>query len=140
MDVSPVTYQPVAPGASLAGSVALAGSAGGATSASGQVAQVAPVPNPQTLPSSQSDAGSTTPSSAQLAQAISHVNDTFTQRAQNLYATFGKDASTGISVVKIVDKNTKEIISQIPSKQMLAFAQFLDQSQGKGGQLLDVKA
>jgi len=136
MDVSQVTFQPASPGTAIASSATVAGSAGGGIAGSAQVVPAASSSAPQNTDT----AKQATSTQAQIAQAVNQVNDTFAQRDQNLYATFGKDQTTGISVVKIVDKNTKEVISQIPSKEIIGFAQFLDQSQGKGGQFLNVKA
>jgi flagellar protein FlaG len=140
MDVSTVAFQPVSSGAETpSGTTAVVGQKsdsmqGAAHSVPAAVKQV-----PQKTDSKPA-ASSPTPSPEKLAQTINHVNETFNQRGQNLYASFEKDQATGISVVKIVDKSTKEIISQIPSKEMVGFAQFLDQSQGKGGQLLNIRA
>jgi flagellar protein FlaG len=145
MDVSTVAFQPVSSGADTAsGSSAVVGqksdgmqgAAHSVSAAVKQVSQNTDSKNTDTKPA----VSSPTPSPEKLAQTINHVNETFSQRGQNLYASFEKDQATGISVVKIVDKSTKEIISQIPSKEMVGFAQFLDQSQGKGGQLVNIRA
>lgn len=80
------------------------------------------------------------PSSNQVAKAVKQINDTFSQRNQNIYATLGIDKATGIEVVKIVDTNTNETIVQYPSKAVLAAAQALEQPQGSGGQLINIKA
>jgi flagellar protein FlaG len=42
---------------------------------------------------------------------------------------FTVDESTGESVIKVMDKATKEVIRQIPSKEMLEIAQALDRFQ-----------
>ena len=76
----------------------------------------------------------------QLAQAIKQVNDAFSQKGQNLYASFEKDKITGIHVVKIIEKKTNEIIRQMPPKEIVAFAQSIDAAQGWRGQLLLDKA
>ena len=44
--------------------------------------------------------------------------------------TISLDDDTGITVVKVVDKNTKEVVRQIPSEEMLAIAKALDTVQG----------
>ena len=80
------------------------------------------------------------PSSDHLAQAVKQVNDSFTQRGQNLYASFEKDKITGINIVKIVDKKTNETISQMPPKEMVEFAQMIELPQGARGQLLHDRA
>lgn len=43
---------------------------------------------------------------------------------------FSIDEDTGTSVVKIMDKETKELIRQIPSEEMLAIAKALDTIKG----------
>ena len=80
------------------------------------------------------------PSLSQLARAVSQVNDAFSQKGQNLYASFEKDKITGIHMVKIVEKKTNEIIRQMPPKEVIAFAQTLEASQGGRGQLILDKA
>lgn len=94
-----------------------------------------------TLPAS--NTGTSTrdaPSSDSLAQAVKQVNDSFTQNGQNLYAAFEKDKATGIDVVKIVDKKTHETIRQLPLKEMVALAQFLQNPQGLRGKLIHTTA
>ena len=70
-----------------------------------------------------------------LEQAIKQVNDAFNQSGKNLYASFEKDKATGITVVQITEKTTKEIVSQIPSKEIIALAQSID-AQGRIRQLM----
>ncbi|MEJ1958569.1 MAG: flagellar protein FlaG [Nitrosomonadales bacterium] len=144
MDVSSTTFQPAISGANNAsGTGVVAESTGGNTSGTVQNnVPATPNPAPQNIDSTNPApaSGSQNLSAQQLAQAIKQVNDTFTERAQDLYATFAKDPATGTTVIKIIDKNTKDVVSQIPTKEMLAFAQLLDQSQGQRGQLLNVQA
>jgi flagellar protein FlaG len=47
------------------------------------------------------------------------------------------DQDTGLKVVKIIDKNTKEVIRQIPSETMLKIAKYIDELTGL---LFDKKA
>jgi flagellar protein FlaG len=79
------------------------------------------------------------PSEERVAQAVKQVNEAFTQKGQNLYAAIERDKATGINVVKVLDKNTREVISQFPSKAIVAMAEAL-QSQGSKGQLIHVSA
>jgi len=80
------------------------------------------------------------PSSNQVAKAVQQMNDTFSQRSQNVYATIGVDKATGVEVVKIVDRNTNQTIIQYPSKAALAAAQAIQHPQGAGGQLINTNA
>lgn len=43
---------------------------------------------------------------------------------------FSIDKESGSTVVKVIDRSTKEVIRQIPSKEMLEMAQALDRLQG----------
>jgi uncharacterized FlaG/YvyC family protein len=84
-------------------------------------------------------AASTQPPSAdQLSQAINKANDAFAQRNQNLYASIETDKTTGIGVVKIIDKDSLETINQYPSKAIVEIAQSLQTS--SVGQLINAKA
>lgn len=80
------------------------------------------------------------PSLERIAQAIKQVNDAFVQNGQNLYAAFEKDKATGINVVKILDKTTKEEVSQYPSKAIIAIAESLSQSNEGKVHLMNISA
>lgn len=75
-----------------------------------------------------------------IAEAIKQVNDAFSQIGQGLYASYQKDKITGIDVVQFRDANTKEVVRQIPSKEILAVAQSLSLPSGIQGQLIYDKA
>lgn len=81
-----------------------------------------------------------TPTPERIAQAVKQVNDDFIQKGQNLYALYEKDKSTGINVVKVLDKNTQEVISQFPPKDIIAIAEGIDQFQAAKGRLIHVSA
>lgn len=68
------------------------------------------------------------------------MNDAFAQKGQNLSASIERDKATGISVVKFQDTVTKEVISQYPSKAIIAMADAFDQSQAAKGRLVNVSA
>lgn len=97
-------------------------------------------PTPSKAGTPGTDETSKAPSQNQLAQAIKQVNDAFSQKGQNLYASFEEDKITGIQVVKIVEKKTNEIIRQMPPKEIVAFAQSLEVEQGWRGWLILDKA
>jgi len=94
--------------------------------------------SPVTTKKASSATADTLPSPApdRVAQAIKQMNDAFTQKGQDLYATFEKDKIAGIDIVKIMDKKTNEVIRQLPPKEIVAFAQALELPQGWRGQLL----
>lgn len=99
-----------------------------------------PSPVAQRLTPAESDGITRAPSPERVDQAIKQVNETFTQKGQNLYASIERDKSTGIPVVKVLDKVTNEVISQFPSKEIIAIAEAIDQSQEDKGQLINVSA
>jgi len=80
------------------------------------------------------------PSPERVAQAVKQINDDFVQKGQNLYASIERDKATGINVIKFQDSITKELISQYPSKAIIAMAEALGQSNAAKGQLLNVSA
>lgn len=80
------------------------------------------------------------PSHERIAQAVKQVNDAFTQKGQNLRVWIEKDDATNINVIKLQDKTTKEVISQYPSKAIIAMAEAISQSLDEKGQLIYVKA
>ena len=84
----------------------------------------------------------TTPASSpeRVAQAMQQVNDAFAQKGQDLYAAIERDKASGITVVKVFDKNTKEEVSQFPSKAMIAIADAISQSNEGKVQLMHVSA
>lgn len=73
-----------------------------------------------------------------IADAINQVNEVLAAKGQNLYAALETDKETGINIVKFLDKSTKEVISQFPSKEILAIAEALGKNQEDKGQLLYV--
>ena len=75
-----------------------------------------------------------------ISQAISRVNDYFVQKEQNLFAFIEKDGTSGVKVVKIIEKGTERIVSQFPSKAIVAIAEMIDRSTEGTINLLHVKA
>lgn len=80
------------------------------------------------------------PDAEQIANAVDQVNHAFAEKKQNLRASIERDETTGISVVKVTDKDTKELISQFPSKEVLAIAEAIRQYQEDKGYLVNVNA
>jgi flagellar protein FlaG len=61
-------------------------------------------------------------------QAMKQVAEAVQSKASNLQ--FSVDEGTGTTVIKVVDTQTKEVIRQIPSEEMLAIARSIEDSQG----------
>lgn len=64
----------------------------------------------------------------QLKAAVKAAND-FVSLVNNSLE-FNVDKDTGMTVVKVIDKNTNDVIRQIPSEEMLAIAKALDTVKG----------
>ena len=87
-----------------------------------------PATTTQNLQETQATTQSVQGSREQLKEAVKATND-FVSLVNNA-VEFNLDDDTGITVVKVVDKNTKEVVRQIPSEEMLAIAKALDTVQG----------
>ncbi len=70
-----------------------------------------------------------TPTSAQVQQAVQMIGRAIQTFSSNLEFSVD-DAAVGKTVVKVVDKETGELIRQIPSQEALDIARALDRLQG----------
>lgn len=91
-------------------------------------AQTAPWSSAVGQNSPASEAPRQKPDKEELAQMTKAVNDFV--KPLNSALQFNIDDSTGQTVVKVIDTDTKEVIKQIPSEDMLALAKALDQIKG----------
>lgn len=103
----------------------------------------APVQAPAQAPAqAQTQATVPPPTAAQLKSAVESINRALQQSNQSL--EFSVDPTTKTPVVKMLDKETGQVISQYPSEQVLAIAQSIDQflstHQLQQGLLLQQKA
>jgi flagellar protein FlaG len=65
---------------------------------------------------------------AELAKAVEAVNKSLDSRSQAI--EFSIDDTDKRPIIKVVDQQTKEVIRQIPSEEMLEIARALDKAQG----------
>ncbi len=70
----------------------------------------------------------TPPTSEQLNQAVKQIQDVIKQTANSLQ--FSIDEDIGVTVVKVIDTESKKIIRQIPSEEVMDIAKALDKLQG----------
>lgn len=63
-----------------------------------------------------------------LEDAVKHLADFVASASSEI--NFSIDQSSGTQVVKIMDKNSQEVIRQIPSEEAIHLAQALDKLQG----------
>lgn len=112
----------------------------GGSAGLGTTAPIAPATSSQSSSSTAIDAQNT-PTSDHLAQAVDRVNASFAQQGSNLHGTVDKDKISGVYVFKIMDTQTQEVIRQLPPKEVVAFAQSLEQPQGlRRGLLIQEKS
>lgn len=88
--------------------------AGGASQNAGQVASQPAVSSPVTPEQTQ--------------RAVDTINKVV--QVFNNGVEFSVDESTGINLVRVVDKGTKEVIRQLPVEAVISFARTLDSLQG----------
>lgn len=73
------------------------------------------------------NAGSPADDAARLDDAVSSINTVLNVRAQSL--EFKVDEESKRTVVTVIDKDTQEVIRQMPSREALEIAKALDQLQ-----------
>jgi len=69
------------------------------------------------------------PTSDEVKAAVKHLNESITSSAQDLQ--FSVDEDSKRTVVKLIDRNTLEVLRQMPSKEALEIAKSLDKAMGK---------
>jgi len=69
-----------------------------------------------------------TEKSPTLEKAVKHLADFVAAASSEI--NFSIDQSSGVQVVKIMDRNSQEVIRQIPSEEAIHLAQALDKLQG----------
>lgn len=68
------------------------------------------------------------PSLAQVKEAVDAINRSMSTQARGL--EFSVDSDSKRTIVKVVDRQTQELIRQIPTVETLEIARALDQTQG----------
>lgn len=80
------------------------------------------------LPAKAVQATAAVPDQEQVKQAVEHLNKIVQSMTSDV--EFSVDESTGINVVKVMDKETNEVIRQMPSEEILALDRSLDKLKG----------
>lgn len=68
------------------------------------------------------------PGQEQLDKAVEHINKALAQSNQGV--EFSVDKDTDLTVIKVIDRETKEVLRQMPSEEALAIARQIDRTQG----------
>lgn len=84
----------------------------------------APVPTQTTQAVRQADKA---PDEKEVSEALSSINNAMQVRSQDLQFSVDKDSAQRI--VTVTDKNTKEVIRQMPTREALEIAKALDRLQ-----------
>lgn len=79
-------------------------------------------------PQKQENGNNPSPSREEVDQAVKRLTDFVSPNQAEI--NFSVDESSGIRVVKIVDRNSNEVIRQMPSEEAVALARALDKLQG----------
>lgn len=66
------------------------------------------------------------PTLDQVAQAVTHLNQSAQAKSQGLEFSIDKDSKR--TIVKVIDQTTKEVLRQIPSPEVLELAKSLDET------------
>ena len=91
-------------------------------------AQRRPAASVPTAPQQGQEQVSKEPEPAMLRDAVRAANEAIQQVANGI--EFSVDDDTGKMVVRVIDANTKEVLRQIPSEEMLAIARAINSLQG----------
>lgn len=83
---------------------------------------------PVELPAKAVQAAAAVPDQEQVKQAVDRINKVVQSMTSDV--EFTVDESTGINVVKVMDKKTNEVIRQMPSEDILALDRSLDKLKG----------
>jgi flagellar protein FlaG len=100
---------------------------GGHVPAAVSQSRAAPVELPQVAVKAPQEQQAPQPTSEQLKSAVDNINRTMKQSNSNIQ--FSVDEGSKQTVIKVVDTQTGVLISQFPSKQILAISQSIGQSQ-----------
>ena len=87
-------------------------------------ATAAPTATPPVAPAAAAPA----PSLAQVKDAVDAINRSMASQSRGL--EFSVDTDSKRTIVKVVDRQTNELIRQIPTVETLEIARALDQAQG----------
>ena len=97
--------------------------------ATGSRDPVSPQPRPAPEPATQAAQTPAAPASAEaVKQAARQINDFLRSSASDV--EFSVDDESSHVVVRVVDSQTKQVIRQMPSEEMLAISHSLDQMTG----------
>lgn len=89
---------------------------------------VKPAAEPVAVQTKAVQAANAATNSDRVKESVSKINKTIQALARDLQFTVDED--TQMSVVKVIDTQTKDVIRQIPSEEVLAIAKALDKVQG----------
>ena len=66
----------------------------------------------------------------QVEDAVKKINSTIKMLNQGIGLEFGMDEDTNIRLVKLIDTQSKEVLRQFPSEEVIHIAKALDKLQG----------
>ncbi len=84
-------------------------------------------PTPTTL-ATESGSHPAKPTPVELTKAIAAANAAL--KSSSVSLEYSQDKETGLKIVRVIDRNTKELIRQIPAEEMVSVARSIEKFQG----------
>jgi flagellar protein FlaG len=91
-------------------------------------------PSAPTTPATDSGSHPAKPTPVELTKAIATANAAL--KSSSVSLEYFQDKETGLKIVRVIDRNTKELIRQIPAEEMVSVARSIEKFQGLLGDQL----
>ena len=91
-------------------------------------------PPAPTTPVTDSGSHPAKPTPVELTKAIATANAAL--KSSSVSLEYSQDKETGLKIVRVIDRNTKELIRQIPAEEMVSVARSIEKFQGLLGDQL----
>jgi flagellar protein FlaG len=85
-------------------------------------------PPTPTTPATDSGSHPVKPTPVELTKAIAAANAAL--KSSSISLEYSQDKETGLKIVRVIDRNTKELIRQIPAEEMVSVARSIERFQG----------
>lgn len=85
-------------------------------------------PSAPTTPATNSESHPVKPTPVELTKAIAAANAAL--KSSSVSLEYSQDKETGLKIVRVIDRDTKELIRQIPAEEMVSVARSIEKFQG----------
>ena len=93
-----------------------------------------PAPTTPATPATDSGSHPAKPIPVELTKVIAAANAAL--KSSSVSLEYSQDKETGLKIVRVIDRNTKELIRQIPAEEMVSVARSIEKFQGLLGDQL----